>query len=296
MKRMISVLLAFAFALGINASAFAVGIGCLPTQANNAAVQFGCISVTSTVTGSTFTDSVMFVITPAQSKSGVGSIHQPGVVGQALGFSGGANGPNGPTFTGQLLASLNPDPIISYDLVYEASVATSVHFTLGTLIDPTYSPASLTNSVDGIILTDGGALDGQVIFTPFVNTTNVSIGSLSTDSGQTLIPGGVDIISGFNTNNDITFTSGNSFFYGGTSVASFPDPQGGYFNYMQLDLQFDLTQDDTVHFVNGNLEITGAANGGPTPMPEPATLLLLGSGLAGYGIVGRWKKYRGRRI
>ena len=70
---------------------------------------------------------------------------------------------------------------------------------------------------------------------------------------------------------------GGSALYDGSFSITFKAPQNSNYSFVSNVI------------LSGSIDNT-PYNGTPTPAPEPATLLLLGFGLAGLGIVGRWKK------
>jgi PEP-CTERM motif len=123
------------------------------------------------------------------------------------------------------------------------------------------------------------------------NTILAGIGSSMTvlNSSASVAPFPVD---GFATNNDFNLvgqtlgTSPGMAISGGTAIA------GSFISYQQLGSGFVFVFGDrsdhntfnpTAPSVNGQLFLNitdGPAGEGPTPVPEPATLLLVGSGIA----------------
>lgn len=71
--------------------------------------------------------------------------------------------------------------------------------------------------------------------------------------------------------------------FGGSAPDAFPP--GSPANY-------SLTQVVTIHHtqVNGTTSSNGTLDGTPPPVPEPSTLMLLGSGLAGFGYLQRRRR------
>jgi len=267
MKRMLSIWLAFGFALGIVTSSFAMGVGppnCpygllshlpgLPPQAQRPPFEaLGCIGV----------DGQLFSVpvTPAGKQSTIGTPGSPHVIST-------------PGFEITIEGLFDPDPLISYMItVQDLGAPSSFTFAFSTPLIPLIDgPNTVSGDITTTMFDFGGG--GTISFTP--GFTNFAVSSVSADGGSTLQNMGVDVGPG---------TS--------TGLLAGPAPSPGLpWNYMETIISFDMGGGGDFAFVSGNTIIEFDPDPMTVPSPEPGTLLLLGSGLAVFGIVVRRRKRR----
>jgi len=273
MKRILSVLLAFAFALGISTSSFAMGQGqgpptCpfglanhFPTQAKGFPPPFPTGGVLEEAFMCFAVDGQNFSV-PVTSAGKQFAIND--VVITTPGFE--------VAFEDVLF---DPDPLISYIItVQDLGAPSSFTFAFSTPLIPVIDgPNTVSGDITTNVFDFGGG--GTVSLTP--GSTNFAVSSVSADGGTTLQNMGVDVGIGIGTDTP------------GPQAGPVPLP-GLPWEYMETIVTFDMGGGGDYAFVSGNTTIE------TIPNPEPGTLLLLGSGLAGFGIVGRWKKYRGSKV
>ena len=80
-----------------------------------------------------------------------------------------------------------------------------------------------------------------------------------------------------------------------TDSASLADPFLVSFNWLGAGTPWDYTQNFEVYDLTDPSQIQILETGTTTPVPEPATMFLLGSGLLGLAGAGITKKYTNRR-
>ncbi|MCH7664181.1 MAG: PEP-CTERM sorting domain-containing protein, partial [Chloroflexi bacterium] len=132
--------------------------------------------------------------------------------------------------------------------------------------------STLIGSVNDLLSDDGVAVSpvGNAIMTSFVSGPTATNQPLGVDLGTTITEP----------------VAGGKYKFESGLVAG---PTGSW-NYLALSLDFDLSGPwDNIAGI-AYVQIDPYSSGPVTGAPEPGTLFLLGSGLAGLGIVGRWKK------
>jgi len=282
MKRILSVLLAFAFALGISTSALAMGGAaavCGGAHPAGAGVDFAFMQMCRTFTPGA---SSVPITVP---EPGIPNFVEQNVPGIGVLFilpNTTLGGPND-DFTLTIDALGKKDPFLSIGFAITNNLIVAQNFKIDTVIPITImGPSESTSSISGAV-GDGVFNDGATV-SPGPGNTDIFISDVD---GTSL---GVDI-AGFSITQaeiDDPNTLGGYGFAGGP--VDFPFGPGSY----TLSLLLDATLDPFDTF-------TGIARVDIDPyyvgaVPEPATLLLLGSGLAGFGILGQWKKYRGTKV
>ncbi len=269
MKKMLAILFAFAFALGINASAFA-----------------------NPFCGQTFPGNgpLIPVFSVCTSNNGSQLLPTPGDFGQFVKSTNPA-GEGIWTFPSILIGGgLGDDFAITLGVTGKEDPYLQLSFVVTNLDN---QPKSFSISVGiPIILPDGetevfSTLIGSVydLLTPHVCVTvspagNAIMTSFVTGPTATNQPLGVDLgttITEPVAGGDYKFESG--LVHGPT----------GSWNYLALSLDFDLSGpwDNIAGIAYVQID---PYSSGPASVPEPATLLLLGFGLAGFGIIARRKK------
>lgn len=270
MKKMLAILFAFAFALGINASAFANPF-CGQTFPENGPL-IPVFSVCVTNNGGTLlpTPGDFDQLVKSTNPAGEGIWTFPNIL---------IGGGQGDDFAITLGVTGKEDPYLQLSFVVTNLNNESKSFSISVGI-PIILPdgetevfSTLIGSVNDLLSDDGVAVSpvGNAIMTSFVSGPTATNQPLGVDLGTTITEPGA---------------GGNYNFESGLV----PGPTGSW-NYLALSLDFDLSGPwDNIAGI-AYVQIDPYYSSGPvTAQPEPGTLLLLGSGLAVLGIVGRWKK------
>jgi len=274
MKKMLAILFAFAFVLGINASAFANPFCGQTIPGNNPLIPV--LSVCASNNGGqllpTPGDFGQFVKDTNPSGEGIWTISDILIIGG-----------QGDDFAITLGVTGKEDPYLQLSFVvtnlnnqsksFSISVGIPIILPYGetevfsTLIG---SVNDLTNPYDGVTVLPVG----NAIMTSFVTGPTATNQPLGVDLGTTI----TEPVAGGN----YKFESG--LVHGPT----------GSWNYL-ASLDFDLSGPwDNIAGI-AYVQIDPYSSGPVTATPEPGTLFLLGSGLAGLSIVGRWKKHKRTR-
>lgn len=273
MKKMLAILFAFAFVLGIHASAFANPI-CGQTFPENEPlipVFSVCASNNDGQLLPTPGDFGQFVKSTNPAGEGIWTF-PPILIGGGLGddfaITLGVTGKEDPYLKlSFVVTNLNNQP---------KSFSISVGIPIILPDGETEVFSTLIGSVNDLLFKDGVTVSpvGSSIMTSFVSGLTATNQPLGVDLGTTI----TEPVAG----GDYKFESG--------LVAG---PTGSW-NYLALSLDFDLSGpwDNIAGIAYVQID---PYSSGPVHTPEPGTLFLLGSGLAGLGIVGRWKKHKRTR-
>ncbi len=171
---------------------------------------------------------------------------------------------------------MDPDPVIAWGIaVTDFGAPSSFAFLFST---PTV-PVSGNNTVEASIV--GGLTDftgDGVSLTPTVGT-DVQHSFV----GNPMTPMGVDVGSAYSTGPGIP---GSLYNYGAFMAGPIAGPGPGPWTQLQANVDFGLSGNGDIAVLTGYASIVDNA----PPIPEPATLLLLGGGLAGAGLLRRRKK------
>ncbi len=165
---------------------------------------------------------------------------------------------------------------------------------------PSFTSAGVTFTAPGnqLYIVDTGFF----VFYQFAGASGVVLSTQQGSPTRTLnivLPSAVTAV-GFDTNN-FSFTSGTNLTITATlsngDMTSFTAiPGGGFFGFTTTPAILSLTLTGTVVTVGGggfnidNFTFGQASGGGTTTVPEPATILLLGTGLSAVGTAVRKRR------
>jgi hypothetical protein len=187
----------------------------------------------------------------------------------------------------QLQVYMNPDPDIVYAVaVTDFGAPSSFGFIFFQAIVPVPTPGTVTNTFSSSTTDGGGAAGTPVtalappagISTDGDATAEIVVFSLSTNGGVSWLNAGLDLAPSFvgASTSDVQgpFNEG---------PAAGPAAAGSFYSDMRLDLNFQMAGGGDAFTFNGRA----------TVIPEPATLTLIGVGLAGLAMQGRRRARRG---
>ena len=302
MKKLLIVLAALGLVMGISSPMWALPVGFIcpgGAAGDNPALPILCASVTFQ-TPSGVTQQLAFLIPFLTELKANGEtiyvIDHPGRPAFEI------NNP-GLGFRIVLSGTLNTDP--SIDVAITAantnSVAKDFRFQFIEPIVPQTFPNDVIGSLQGT-LTDDARTSGVILtaLAPLVvpadtdGLNEIAVYTLSTAGAGPFTSMGVDVGLGGTFSRILPSIPSISYPLAFASlIPGGPDPgAGNTWNYLRADIGFNLSGYDTAQFTgSGYISNEGHE---PAAVPEPSTLLLLGSGLVGLGFVVTRRRNRSR--